>query len=181
MSDQAPFQFTCGPTTGCGKAFDVVRSGNGWTLPEVCPRCGQPQHGAGKIFFTSSEPMSRTAQAIAALIGGAGEKGIPKERLAPLLYMLDVHAREYLGHPITDIDWTAEKLDVAAAEYQEPHPDAGLLNAIYTWSTPQGEQKLTGRALLQAVAQHQWLAETRPEGGQHPSTPRVLSEPAELR
>lgn len=63
----------------------------------------------------SQPPLSRTAMAIAALVGGAGFYGsIPKEKLAPMLYMADVLGREYLGHPITDIEWTPDMIPKVA-------------------------------------------------------------------
>lgn len=53
---------------------------------------------------------SRTERVIVALVQMAGEHGIVRERLSALLYMADIHAREYLGYPLTDIRWTREHL-----------------------------------------------------------------------
>lgn len=77
-----------------------------------------------------SPKLSRTAQAILSLLGGAGEKGIPKEKLAPMLYMADVIAREYLGHPITDIEWTKEMLESRASLGERPGDDYAIREAV---------------------------------------------------
>lgn len=60
--------------------------------------------------------LSRTEQAIVALVRAAGSEGIELERLPALLYMADVHARQYLGHPITDIEWQPDMLLVGALQ-----------------------------------------------------------------
>ncbi len=52
----------------------------------------------------------RLLGAIHTLVAFAGAGGIELERIPALLYMADVKAREYLGHPITDVRWTPQML-----------------------------------------------------------------------
>jgi hypothetical protein len=64
-----------------------------------------PRHWNPLPMFGLRIRLSRTAQAIAYLLNAAGPAGIERERLPLLLYMADLHAREYLGRPITDLEW----------------------------------------------------------------------------
>lgn len=70
-----------------------------------------PRHYNPPPMFGLRVQLDRTSQAILFLIRHArGVPGIESERLAPLLFMTDVIARQYLGHPLTDIEWTREML-----------------------------------------------------------------------
>lgn len=65
-----------------------------------------PRHYNPLPRFGLRVRLSRTAQAILVLLTQAGPEGIRVDQLPALLYMADLHAREYLGRPITDIQWT---------------------------------------------------------------------------
>lgn len=70
-----------------------------------------PSHYNPSPMFGERRVPSRTEQAIAYLLERAGGK-LSGKRLALLLYMADVLAREYIGRPITDIRWTRDMLEM---------------------------------------------------------------------
>src|SRR3990172_4747017 len=48
---------------------------------------------------------SKTAQVLKFFAQQYGHPGVPRKRLAKLVYMADVLARQYLGHPITEFEY----------------------------------------------------------------------------
>ena len=69
-----------------------------------------PRHYNPMPMFGLRVQLSRTAQALVFIAQRAGESGVDASRVAPLLYMSDVLAREHFGKPITDIEWRRDML-----------------------------------------------------------------------
>lgn len=67
-----------------------------------------PRHFNPLPMFGLRVRLSRTAEAIFALIKWSD--GITADRVAPMLCTADVISREYLGRPITDVQWTRQML-----------------------------------------------------------------------
>lgn len=72
-----------------------------------------PRHYNPPPMFGLRVKLSRTAQVLAYLLRAADERGIERERIAPLLYMADVLSLQYLGRPMTEIEWRRDMLEVA--------------------------------------------------------------------
>jgi hypothetical protein len=77
--------------------------------------------------------ISKTAQAALYFAGRykalPGGKGIPRKRLVKMLYLSDLYAREYLGHPITELRYYKDEwgpYDRAIKDYVSELVDAGL-------------------------------------------------------
>lgn len=99
----------------------------------ACGDCG--------TIFAPSTPLSQTAQAIAFLIQqGGGDTALTMERLAAMLYMADVIARQYTGKPITDLTWVnapdaggdPEGVDPAGMEWERVTRAAWSIHVDWT-------------------------------------------------